>query len=140
MGDGRYEAVTESGQSGVRMQFNDPNAGGYLYFMVDDGFYFNQHQKIEVNVTYLMKDTDRSHWNMIRRIVPVIGILDAMFCTRRDYSTWQYKRPGKLQLLYLVTPTFVGHENGGADFRLGANNGQPALISSVQITKYRNNK
>jgi len=134
MGDGRYEAVTESGQSGVRMQFNDPNAGGYLYFMVDDGFYFNQHQKIEVNVTYfdegygqISLEYDKadcaSDWNP-----------DAMFALggiiqRGNTKTW------KTATIVLSDATFVGHENGGADFRLGANNGQPALISSVQITK-----
>lgn len=131
VGDGLYTLLDVSGTLAVRTEPMAPDAeASYLYFLVDNGFYFNEPQPLSLTVTYFDEgyepvglDYDAAHCsspfdvgNMYRRIDLV---------QRRNTLTW------KTVTVRISDATFAGNQNGGTDFRLATG------ISSLTISELR---
>ena len=127
--------VVEAGQAGRRTVFVAPDAPeAYLYFHVDDGFYFNVPVPIRIDVTYfdegfepIRLDYDAapaaSDWNAdtMYRLVDL--------AVRADTRQW------KTANVTLRDARFCGHENLASDFRLTTFDGHPLTVSTVVVTK-----
>jgi hypothetical protein len=136
-GDGQHEVASQSGLTGRIMNFGE-STGGYLYFRVDDGFYFNQPQPIEIQVEYFDEGFEpvfleydaapcASNWNAEGMYKQVL------LAYRQNTKTW------KTATLVLTDAYFTGHQNGSADFRLASFNRQPTLVRQIVITKQKEN-
>ena len=133
--DGLHRAVVKAGVAGRQtVPLTPDSASAYLYFRVDDGFYFNAPVPIRIDVTYYDEGTQSlllqydaapaaSAWDAdtMYRLVEVGALSD----TRR----W------KTASIELRDARFCGHQNGGSDFRLAAPEGHPLTVSKVVVTK-----
>lgn len=128
-GDGENIAVTRAGESAR----TNVNGAPYLYFEVDDGFYFNTPQEIEITIRYfdegagtIYLDYDSapcaSNWlaETMYRSVPI--------ASQTNSGIW------KTATITLADATFAGHQNGFSDFRI-AGYETPLIIGQVKITR-----
>jgi len=130
--DGKYQTVTEDGKTGRRMNYTGDS--GFLYFHVDNGFYYNQPQEISITVTYFDQGT-----------TPIYLEYDTAGCTSNGTTRVPYKHftlalrrnsmKWKTVTAVVKDATFMGHQNNGADFSLAVFSDEPALINKVVITK-----
>ena len=132
---GLHVPVVEAGQAGRRTVFLAPDAPeAYLYFRVDDGFYFNRPQDVRIDVTYFDEGTQ-----------PIYLDYDAAPCASAWNAETMYKRTTlasasdtktwKTASIVLRDATFTDHQNQAADFHLVALDGQPLTVGSVAVTK-----
>jgi hypothetical protein len=117
-GDGSYQSVNVAGLSAIQTISMTPEIGySYLYFLVDDTFYFNSHQDISITVTYfdegnepiyLQYDTagPASPLNLNQVYKSVLLAL------RHNSQTWQ------TVTVRILDAAFANHQNKDADFRL----------------------
>jgi hypothetical protein len=134
-GDGQHVAVVKAGVAGRQTVFMTPDSNAaYLYFQVDDGFYFERPQPVRIDVTYFDEGLDlivleydaapaASDWNA-----------DTMYSSvdlpvRTDPKQWLTAS------VELRDARFCGHQNGASDFRLATVNGQSLTVSQVVVTK-----
>jgi hypothetical protein len=107
--------------------------GHYMYFYVDDGFYFNTPQPIDVTITYFDEGQGTIHfeydsapcasnWSVasMYRSIPMVELSDT--------KTWQ------TVTLTVTDATFAGHQNGFSDFRI-AGPTSAMVLGNVTITK-----
>ena len=138
--DGLHVAVVEAGRAGRRTVFRSADAtsadatAAYLYFRVDDGFYFNRPHGVRIDVTYFDQGT-----------APIYLDYDAAPCASAWSAETMYKpvllaRPAdtkkwKTASIVLRDATFTGHQNLASDFRLVAQFGHPLSVGEVDVTK-----
>lgn len=128
-GDGASTTVERAGEE-ARM---NTEGAPYMYFDVDDGFYFNSPQPIEITIRYFDEGsgtiyleydtaTCASDWNVetMYKQIPIV--------TQGDSRIW------KTASITLDDATFAGHQNGFSDFRI-AGYETPLIISQVTINK-----
>ncbi len=126
-GDSQHQPVVRGGEAARE------NITGYMYFQVDDGFYFAQSQPIELSIRYFDQGYEpiyleydaapcASDWN-----VDTMYHMAALM-NRTNTLTWKIVRAE------LFDATFSGHENGFSDFRIYTPN-EPLAVNEVTITK-----
>lgn len=133
-GDGVFDSVSLPEGPGVRMVVNNSSGAAYLYFAVDDGFYFANPQRIEIIISYydegygplsLEYDSSRcsKNWNAqtMYKSIPLTN--------RTNTLTWKSIK------ITLVDATFMGNQNSMADFRLATFGNTPGIIREISITK-----
>ena len=81
----------------------------YIYFKVDNSFFYNDHGPLTITINYLNKGNglircDYDSWDGIYKQTPAINKTDS-----RQWTTAAF---------YLPDPRFAGRMNGGADFRI----------------------
>ncbi|MGB8981459.1 MAG: DUF5010 domain-containing protein [Anaerolineales bacterium] len=128
-GDGANQPVTRNDEQARTNIEGMP----YLYFNVDDGFYFNTPQQIELTIRYfdeghgtIYLDYDAaacaSDWDVasMYKNVPIVSLSNS--------KSW------RTASIIIHDATFTGHQNGYSDFRL-ASYEVPQIINQVTITK-----
>jgi len=137
-GDGGWELVEAAGSPGWATTGDGP--GRYLYFALDDGFaYFDTPTDVAITVEYLdMEDA---------------SVGPAELCV--EYDSYEPGRPAILAdryrpeimnpmlgtgkwlsaTVWLTGVRFANGQNGGADFRLWAGEGQNLTVRRVIVTK-----
>lgn len=128
-GDGESNVTSKESES-ARTNVNE---APYLYFEVDDGFYFNTPHEIEITIKFFDEGVGTiyieydsapcaSNWfaETMYKQVPVI--------TQSNSKTW------RTATITLTDATFTGHQNGFSDFRI-AGYETPLIISQIKITK-----
>jgi len=134
-GDGLHVAVVKAGVAGRRTVPMTPDSTtAYLYFQVDDGFYFNAPVPIRIDVAYFDEGLEpigldydaapaASDWNADTMYKPVD------LAVRTDTRQW------KTASVVIRDARYCGHQNVGSDFRLATFNGTPLTVSKVVVTK-----
>lgn len=133
-GDGLYESKMLLNVSAVQTIPVDSNEFvSYLYFLIDDSFYFNDSGDIKISITY---------WD--EGFEPVFINYDSANCASSFNSESMYKRifligrtdseSWKTADIVIKDATFANNQNYGADFRLetGVNS---LAISKIEIEK-----
>lgn len=133
LGDGIYITVSKEGKTGVQAEIFQENDGAYLFFQVDNAFYFNTPQYITLSLTYydegntpISLDYDSLKCATVYNVNKAYKRIDVV--TRHNTLTW------KTVQITLNDATFANNENNGTDFRLSAL-GAPLIISAVEIIK-----
>ena len=133
--DGQQQVVEKDGLKARETVFSSPDASSaYLYFKIDDGFYFNRPQPIKITVTYF----DEGY-------KPVYINYDAAPCGSNWNEETMYKgillgnrsntRKWKTISININDAYFTNNENGATDFRVAVNNQEPVSVSRIEITK-----
>jgi hypothetical protein len=134
LGDGLFIKSEISGTPAIITEPMTPGAeASFMYFQVDNGFYFNQPQPISLSVTYFDEgyeavslDYDTAQCGSA---VNEGKIYQRINLARRSNSlTW------KTVTVKISNATFAGNQNWGADFRLVTGK-SPLTISEVKIIK-----
>lgn len=133
-GDGLYKQQDIAGFPAVvtlPMETNAP--ASYLYFQVDNGFYFNQSQPVAITVTYLDQGYEPIEINYDTAPCGSAFNPDTMYqsirlATRRNTLTW------KTAVINISNATFAGNQNWASDFRL-VTGLTPLTISEVRVEK-----
>lgn len=133
-GDGIYETSEADGVAAVRtLPMFEGAEASYLYFQVDNGFYFNSPQPITLTVSYY--DEGREMLSLDYDTAPCASPLNIERAYRRidlvqrgDTKTW------KTISVDLTSATFSGNQNTGADFRL-ATGITPLTVGQVRISR-----
>lgn len=109
----------------------------YMYFDVDDGFYFNTPQPVEITIRYFDEGVGGTIY---------LEYDSAPCATDWDAATMYKQVPIVIQgnslkwktaTIRVDDATFAGHQNGYYDFRI-AGYETPLIISQVTITKLEN--
>lgn len=133
-GDGLYKQQDIAGFPAVVTLPMEPNApASYLYFQVDNGFYFNQPQPISITVTYFDEGYEpiEIHYDTAQcgsAFNPDTMYRSVRLVTRRNTLTW------KTAVINISKATFAGNQNWASDFRL-ATGLTPLTISEVRVEK-----
>jgi hypothetical protein len=112
---------------------NSNARASYLYFTVSDDFYYGQPKPIDVYVEFYDEGNEPiyleydaaplgSDWNALTAYKSIILV------TRQNSRTW------RIASVHLEDAYFVGHQNGGADFRLGTGL-TPLTVGYVRLQK-----
>ena len=134
IGDGQHTPVTVSNMSARQTLPEVPDSqASYLYFSVDDSFYFNTPEKISITVTFFDNG-----------IEPIDLQYDSARCgspfdipkmyreirltSRHNTQTWQTAS------IQIRDATFAGNQNFAADFRL-ATGSSPLIISEIEVQR-----
>jgi hypothetical protein len=136
LGDGLFFTVDISGTPAISTTPMTPEAeASYLYFQVDNGFYFNQPRPVTLSITYFDEgyqpvsiDYDTAQCGSTFNAGKMYRRID--LATRGNTLTW---KTAKIQI---SNATFAGNQNGGADFRL-ATGTSPLIINEVRIGNVR---
>jgi hypothetical protein len=132
--DGLHEVIQLGGSEARQTNPMEPGAPtSYLYFEIDDAFYFNTPQLIELQIEYF---DDGNEWIMLDydtappeasandpRAFTDVGIVQ-----REDSQTW------KTASVVIDDARFTNHQHGAYDFRL-ATGSTPLAVRYVQLTK-----
>ncbi len=117
IGDGSYRTVDVGDLSAIQTVPITDAKHSYLYFLVDDTFYFNAHQAISITVTYFDEGNEpiRLQYDALDPAAPFDPALvykSVLLATRHNSQTWQTAS------IRLVDAALANHQNNGADFRL----------------------
>jgi Domain of unknown function (DUF5010) len=134
LADGQYAHVTLDEVAALQTVALTPKAeASYLYYQMDDGFYFADAQKITLSVEYL--DQGREPIYLEYDAAPCGSAADdadvykqVLLAERKNTGKWQAAS------LDLTDATFVNNQNFGADFRLSTGK-TPLTLSSVRVDK-----
>jgi hypothetical protein len=132
-GDGLYQSVDVSGLSAIQTVPLTGTVDSYLYFLVDDTFYFNARQDISITVTYFDEGHEPIylHYDTLESASPsdpARAYTSVLLAMRGDSQTWQ------TTTLRISDATLANHQNFGADFRLATNRSN-LTVREVKIEK-----
>lgn len=134
-GDGRHAAVVKTGIPGRQTVPMTPDSVfAYLYFWVDDGFYFNAPVPIRIDVTYYDEGTPSLLLQYDAAPAASDWEVDAMY-RLVEVGALSDTRQWKTASVELRDARFCNHQNSGGDFRLLAPEGHPLTVSKVVVTK-----
>lgn len=133
-GDGQHISVTMADTPARQTVPMVPDAqASYLYFSVDDGFYFNTPQKVRITVNYF--DNGYEPIFLQYDTAPCGSAFDiprmykeTLLVKRHNSKSWQTAS------IEISDATFAGNENFSSDFRL-ATLYSPLIISDIKIDK-----
>jgi hypothetical protein len=131
-GDGLYKQQDIAGFPAVVTLPMEPNApASYLYFQVDNGFYFNQPQPVAITVMYFDEGYEpiEIHYDTAQcgsAFNPDTMYRSIRLVTRRNTLTW------KTAVINISNATFAGNQNWASDFRL-VTWLTPLTISEVRV-------
>ncbi len=134
IGDGLYIRQEIAGNPAIVTTPMEPNApASYLYFQVDNGFYFNQSQPVVITVTYFDEGYDPIEINYDTAQCGSVFNPDTMYrsvrlVTRSNTLTW------KTAVINISHATFAGNQNWASDFRL-VTGLTPLTITEVRVEK-----
>ena len=134
IGDGLYIRQEIAGSPAVITTPMEPNApASYLYFQVDNGFYFNQSQPVAITVTYFDEGYEPIEINYDTAQCGSAFNPDTMYrsvrvVTRSNTLTW------KTAVINISHATFAGNQNWASDFRL-VTGLTPLTITEVRVEK-----
>lgn len=133
LGDGVYTTIYKEGKSAIQAEEFQDNDGAYLYFSVDNAFYFNIPETVTLSLTYFDEGTS-----------PIFLEYDTLKCASNIDISKMYKRINMVMRqntlswktidMTISDATFANNQNGGADFRFSAE-GVPLVIQSVELHK-----
>jgi hypothetical protein len=135
LGDGLFSSIDVSGTPAIQTVSMTPGAeASYLYFQVDNGFYFNQPVPITLSVTYFDEgyesvgiEYDTAQCGSEFNVPKMYRRID--LARRGNTMTW------KTATIQISNASFAGNQNYGADFRL-ATGSTPLTISEISIEKH----
>lgn len=134
--DGQHQVVSKAGYTARETVFpsvtNPENA--YLYFYVNDNFYFNNPQPIEITVTYFDEGYNTIFIDYDAAAYGTNPSLDikykvSLLAYRNNTKTW------KTASVIISDAYFTNHQNGSTDFRISTKYPQPLAVSYVEIKK-----
>ena len=134
IGDGLYIRLEIAGNPAIVTTPMEPNApASYLYFQVDNGFYFNQSQPVAITVTYFDEGYEPIEINYDTAQCGSAFNPDTMYrsvrvVTRSNTLTW------KTAVINISHATFAGNQNWASDFRL-VTGLTPLTITEVRVEK-----
>ena len=132
--DGLHEAVELEGSEARQTIPMEPGAPtSYLYFEIDDAFYFDTPQLIEIQIEYF---DDGNEWIVVDydTAPPEAdandprSFADAGLVQRENSQTW------KTASVVIDDARFTNHQHGAYDFRL-VTGSTPLAVRYVQLTK-----
>jgi hypothetical protein len=134
LGDGLFIKSEILGTPAILTEPMTPGAeASFMYFQVDNGFYFNQPQPVSLSVTYFDEgyeavslDYDTAQCGSAFDAGKMYRGIDLV--QRSNSLTW------KTVTMEIFNATFAGNQNWGADFRLVTGK-SPLTISEVKIIK-----
>lgn len=128
--DGIYQTESKVGNQSFKINGGE---GSYLYFSVDDSFYLNEQQPIQLTIRYFDEGFGSIYLDY-----------DTATCGADFNPNTMYKRIGiaylnnslswKFVTITLNDASFANNENNRSDFRL-TTSGPPLNISTVEIKK-----
>ena len=134
LGDGLFSSLEISGTSAIVTEPMSPGAAAsYIYFQVDNGFYFNQPALITLSVTYF--DEGYEPLGMDYDTAPCgSGFDEGKMYRRIDLARRGNTLTWKTATVQISNASFAGNQNYGADFRL-VTGASPLTISEIRIEK-----